>query len=113
MQSHLRGVAVFPQHSRLQDDDREHGFRQGRHSEARHMKLKTTHSTRAANRGKILFATLVLIGVVGLALASYLSLMQNRAQLASRSQSWNQAMPIAEAGVEEAMAHLNQNQGKN
>jgi Tfp pilus assembly protein PilX len=77
------------------------------------MKSKKTHSTRKANRGNVLFVTLVIIGVVGVALASYLSLVQNRAQLSSRSQSWNLAMPVAEAGVEEAMAHLNYTKSKN
>jgi hypothetical protein len=78
------------------------------------LKAKTPrHPAHKASHGSVLFVTLTIIGVVGVALISYLSLLQNRAQLASRSQSWNLAMPVAEAGVEEAMAHLNYTQGSN
>jgi hypothetical protein len=71
------------------------------------LKTKNTPQTHKTSRGNVLFVTVVIIGVVGVALVSYLGLLQTRAQLASRSQSWNLAIPVAEAGVEEAMAHLN------
>ena len=75
------------------------------------MNPKTHRASRPASQGNVLFATLVIIGVVGIALASYLSLIQNRAEMAARSQSWNMCVPLGEAGLEEAMAHLNQTRG--
>ena len=77
------------------------------------MNLKSTCSTRRASGGSILFATLVVIGITGLALASYMSLLQSRMKLSARSQSWNLAIPVAEAGIEEAMAHLVSSAGDN
>ena len=79
------------------------------------MKLKKpiqlTRSIRQTSQGSVLVTTLVVTGAIAVALASYLALMQNRAKLAGRSQSWNLAVPVAEAGVEEAMAHLVSIQG--
>lgn len=46
-------------------------------------------------------------------LISYLSLVSGRARSVARSQSWNQAVPASEAGLEEGMAHLNQTKGRN
>src|SRR5215510_9643952 len=100
MQGDFCGLAVFAHHSRLQDHDRAPVVGQGRYSETKHLKAKYT--AQKTSRGSVLFATLIVIGVVGVALISYLSLLQTRAQLASGSQSWNLAMPVAEAGVEEA-----------
>jgi hypothetical protein len=54
---------------------------------------------------------LVVIGSVGLALAGYLSLLQRRAEMAARSRAWNSSVALGEAGLEEAMAHLNHTRG--
>ena len=49
----------------------------------------------------------LLIAVTFLiALASYLALVSNENQAVGRAQSWNAAMPMAEAGVEEALTQL-------
>lgn len=53
--------------------------------------------------------TLVTTGVIGAALATYLSLTGSQNQMTQRSQAWNTCIPVAEAGVEEALAHLNAN----
>ena len=50
--------------------------------------------------------TMVFCGVVGVVLLSYLVLMQSRTNVRARSQAWNTALPVAEAGVEEAFTHL-------
>jgi hypothetical protein len=52
----------------------------------------------------LLTITLLLIG-----LGAYLTLVSSQMRSASRSESWNMAITVAEAGVEEAHAHLNQN----
>lgn len=52
---------------------------------------------------------IVTMIVVGLMLAAYLKLINVQNQLTMRSQSWNRTVPVIEAGIEEAMAHLNKN----
>jgi hypothetical protein len=51
----------------------------------------------------------VLTGIVTLALGSYLAMTSNENQLVMRSRCWNAALPLAEAGVEEAFSHINKN----
>jgi hypothetical protein len=63
------------------------------------------------SRAHALMAFLIVCGVVALMLAAYLSLMNNQGQLAERSQSWNGCIPMAEAGIEEALSHLNATRG--
>ncbi len=59
--------------------------------------------------GGALLVTIVITGVLTLAMASYLSLVSGQFRQTMRSQEWNAAMPVTEAGVEDAMAHLNKN----
>jgi len=56
--------------------------------------------------GSVLMVALVIAGVVGLALLSYLSMTSSQNVMTARSQTWNSALPLVEAGIEEAMAHL-------
>ena len=53
------------------------------------------------------FATCVVIGI---AIAAYLEMCSNEVQLTARSASWNMAISVAEAGIEEGLTHLH-NQG--
>jgi hypothetical protein len=57
--------------------------------------------------GSVLLVTLGLCVILGLALGSYLSLIKTQHFSVSRARSWNAALVVAEAGVEEAMAQLN------
>src|SRR5688572_29059746 len=57
-------------------------------------------------QGGVLFATLFTTGIICLYLGSYLALVSSESRVTTRSQTWNMAMPVAEAGVEEAMSHL-------
>ncbi len=57
--------------------------------------------------GGVLIVTLLLCVVLGILIGSYLSLAKAQHLSAARSESWNRALIVAEAGVEEAMAHLN------
>jgi hypothetical protein len=52
-------------------------------------------------------ATLAITAGTGLVAASMLQLASQHSTSATRSGLWNQAIPVAEAGVEEALAHLN------
>jgi hypothetical protein len=59
--------------------------------------------------GSTLLVTIVATAIIGFTLASYLSLVSNQNVSTMRSLAWNSAVGIAEAGIEEAMAHLNHN----
>lgn len=56
--------------------------------------------------GSSLFVALSICMVVGVILAGYLVLTSNRFQMTVRSSDWNAAIPVLEAGVEEALTHL-------
>ncbi|MEO5804358.1 MAG: hypothetical protein ABIR24_12600 [Verrucomicrobiota bacterium] len=66
------------------------------------IQLRKTH-------GNVLFGTLVATSIICLYLGSYLTLIRNENQLTRRSQTWNGAIPIAEAGIEEAFTRLQWN----
>ena len=66
------------------------------------MKTSTSHQ-----RGTVLVTTLVLALLVGIVVSALLIISQQHNTLTSRSQTWCGEIPIAEAGIEEAMAHLN------
>jgi len=64
-------------------------------------------SPRSGERGGILVVTIIFCALVGLVLAAYLSMLRSQHKFTHRSQVWNDCMPLCEAGIEEAMAHLN------
>jgi hypothetical protein len=66
------------------------------------MKLRISRES-----GGTLLITLSLCIVLGTALASYLKLVEYQNRSVMRSQFWNASIPAAEAGIEEALAHLN------
>lgn len=68
-----------------------------------------TSSSAQQSKGSVLLVTLVITGVLGLTLASYLTLIGAQNRSVARSQTWNSSIPISEAGVEEAIVHLNKN----
>src|SRR5687767_7193362 len=67
------------------------------------MKLRKGKS----NQGGVLVVTIVICSLVGMMLAAYLSMVSGQHSFTQRSQVWNNAIPMCEAGVEEAMAHIN------
>src|SRR2546425_727685 len=56
--------------------------------------------------GNVLLIALATTSIIGVALASYLSLTAAQNTSTARSQSWNLAIPAAESGIEEALTHL-------
>lgn len=60
-------------------------------------------------RGTAMLIVLVTMTLVGITLGSYLQLVSNQNLSVMRSMAWNSAIPIAEAGIEDAMGHLNSN----
>lgn len=59
--------------------------------------------------GSVLAMTIIIAGIIGFTLASYLTLVSAQNRSIIRSQCWNATMPLIEAGIEEALAHLNKN----
>src|SRR6267378_2019060 len=59
------------------------------------------------NRASILVITLFIGSAIGIALGSYLLLFRAQNVAVVRSQAWNSALTMAEAGAEEALAQLN------
>lgn len=57
--------------------------------------------------GSVLLITLIFAGALVAFLASYLVLISDDHSVVLRSQTWNSALTVAEAGVEEAMSQLN------
>jgi len=69
--------------------------------------MKTTPSRFGKLQGNALLLTVVITGLIGFVLAVYLTMVQNQNSANTRSQVWNSAMPVVEAGIEDALAHLN------
>jgi hypothetical protein len=67
------------------------------------MKLQNRNTCQ----GGTLVITIVISALVGLMLAAYLSMVSAQLTFTQRSQIWNNCIPLCEAGVEEALAHLN------
>ncbi len=69
--------------------------------------MKTRSSLPKGQQGNTLLLTIVVTGLLGFLLAAYLTLVQSQNGANVRSQSWNSAIPVVEAGIEDALAHLN------
>src|SRR2546426_11869401 len=62
---------------------------------------------KRTQRGNTLLIVLMTTTIIGLVLATNLELVSNQNQATHRSLAWNTAMPVCEAGIEEALTHLN------
>ena len=69
--------------------------------------MKTSLHKNPHLNGGILIMTMIVTIIIGILLASYLYLIRFQNVSVVHSQSWNAALALAEAGVEEAMAQLN------
>jgi len=69
--------------------------------------MKTRSSSKSSRRGNVLFVTLVIGGTIAVALCGYLNVIATQNNFAVRSQVWNLCMPVVEAGLEEALSHIN------
>lgn len=66
--------------------------------------MKLLH--RQSDQGNTLMLTLIMTMTIGMVLASYLGLIGSRYKVTMRSQCWNAGVPVLEAGLEEALTHL-------
>jgi len=70
-----------------------------------------THTRPAQSAGNTLLIVIMFVGILTLALGSYLALTSGENQSVMRSRCWNAALPLAEAGIEEAFSQINNNAG--
>ena len=63
-------------------------------------------SDRPGTQGSVLLLALITATIIGIALAGYLWLVPEQDFATTRSLAWNAAMPVAEAGVDEALTQL-------
>ena len=54
-----------------------------------------------------------MTGIIGFLLASYLSLVRSQNISTMRSRAWNSTIPLVEAGIEDALTHINVNGATN
>lgn len=57
--------------------------------------------------GSVLVVTLFIASLFGIFLYAYLNIVSGQRAMVARSQAWNASLAMAEAGAEEALAHLN------
>lgn len=73
------------------------------------MKSNASSLRSAKQTGSTLLVTVFVTGIIGFLLIAYMTFVQNQHTATARSQSWNATVPIIEAGIEEALAHLSAN----
>jgi hypothetical protein len=66
---------------------------------------------RKSQEGSVLVMTVVMCALIGSVLCSYLVLISGRNERAMRALAWNGAIPVLEAGFEEALTHLQDDKG--
>lgn len=66
-----------------------------------------TQIQRRSPEGSVLLLTLLTALIVGISLSTYFYLVSNQNRAAMRALSWNSCVPLAEAGVEEALTQVN------
>jgi hypothetical protein len=69
--------------------------------------MKTKIRRSSGNQASVLMISLLLCMIMGISLASYLTLTRNQLLSVRRSQSWNASLSISEAGIEEGLCHIN------
>lgn len=69
--------------------------------------MKTKVKLLTSKAASALLVTLFLMTILAVSIAGYLTYVQQQSNLGARSQSWNMAMAIAEAGIEEGLEALN------
>jgi hypothetical protein len=75
--------------------------------------MKTQFIPNKRPQGFTYMTVVISMIVIGLMLAAYLKLVAVQNQMTVRSQTWNRSVPVLEAGIEEAIAHLNKNGAPN
>src|SRR5712692_4903640 len=69
--------------------------------------MKLRFSKPPTSGGHVLLMTIVVAGTIAVAIGAYLNVILSQNNMTVRSQAWNLCMPVVEAGLEEALAHIN------
>jgi len=69
--------------------------------------MKISLTRKAKQLASSLLTALVICSILSLVVMYYLSLIEQQNVLSARSQTWNMAIAVSEAGVEEGLQHLN------
>ncbi len=69
--------------------------------------MKFQHKKSNKHKGSVLIVTLLIGAILGILMGSYLLMVQTQHFSVTRARAWNDAVVVAEAGVEDAMAHIN------
>jgi hypothetical protein len=72
------------------------------------MKL-SIHQNGSREEGSALMISMLIVALLGVSMGSYLALVSSQNHSVARSLAWASAVPAAEAGVEEALTHINRN----
>jgi hypothetical protein len=73
--------------------------------------MRTECQKRKREQGSVLVLTIILGAILLVTMASYLRLVSVQEISVNRSQDWNAALTVTEAGVEEALAQINASSG--
>jgi hypothetical protein len=73
--------------------------------------MKTNCLQQNREQASVMLMGLMVAGIIGVTLASFLVLTQTQNASVFRSQSWNTAISVTEAGIEEGMALINKYAG--
>src|SRR6266536_2022446 len=68
-----------------------------------HMKIK---KNQTHDQASILIVTLLTATIIGISLASYLTVVSHQHRSTARSLAWNSCIPVLEAGIEEALTQI-------
>lgn len=71
--------------------------------------MKVFPHSKRGQQGTILPLALVTCLIIGITMSAYLDLATSQHRAVVRSESWNTAIPVAEAGLEEALSQLHLN----
>ena len=69
--------------------------------------MKTLYK-RNSEQGAMLVGTLIMSAIIATVLVSVVTMAVQEHRMLARSATWNASLPIAEAGIEEAMSHCRQ-----
>ena len=71
--------------------------------------MKIQINKRSGEQGTALLVALFLTTILAVTIAGYMKHAQQQNQLSARSQVWNTAIAVSEAGIEDALQHLTKN----
>ena len=73
--------------------------------------MKFTYPNRKKQAGSVLLVAMLVSLILGVTLASYLIMASSQNTSVMRSQVWNSAIPVAEAGIEDGLQLINKYAG--